>query len=374
MMKRFSQAFTIELKSFKSAFPIISLLVFAFGVMSFSPGVNFASVNKYPIKDSSGVDSIGKVTLTSPVADSSKLFASLLPSSNSQGKSFNFSVNPEAKFFVDDYIRKHTGYFNNMKIWGKPYFDLYDRILSSYGIPVQLKYLSVIESSLKSGTVSWAGAVGPWQIMTDAAREHGLRTGYYDDRLDYIKSTNAAAQILKELYSTYGDWLLVIAAYNCGSGSVNRAIAKGHSKNFWNIQYYLPGETRNHVKKFIATHYYFEGDGSVATMTANEAQNNFFTDAVNKSDPYAAMVASCATINIYGKYNSVVIANTLLMDITLFNELNPDIDNVLAKGDIYPLRIPSDKVEMFQSKKIEILKQSVELLLNSATPSGGAGK
>ena len=71
-----------------------------------------------------------------------------------------------------------------MKVWGKPYFDLYDRILTSYGIPVQLKYLSVIESSLRCTAVSWAGAVGPWQIMSDTAREHGLRTSYYtDDRV-----------------------------------------------------------------------------------------------------------------------------------------------------------------------------------------------
>ena len=94
---------------------------------------------------------------------------------------------------------------------------------------------------------------------------------------DYIKSTNAACKILKELYNTYGDWLLVIAAYNAGAGSVNRAIAKAHSKNFWDIQYYLPLETRNHVKKFIATHYFFEGDGSIATVTGNEAKNDMLT-------------------------------------------------------------------------------------------------
>ena len=374
MKKHFSQAFALKLRSFKLPFQIIGFLVLSFGAMAFSPSGNAAAANGHLIKDSSGTDSTNKVKKPAPVTDSSKLFVSLLSAPNNQNKSSNFSVHPGAKLFVDDYIRKHTTTFNNMKIWGKPYFDLYDRILGSYGVPVQLKYLSVIESSLKSGAVSWAGAVGPWQIMGDAAREHGLRTGYYDDRLDYIKSTNAAAQILKELYNTYGDWLLVIAAYNCGSGGVNRAIARGRSKNFWTIQYYLPEETRNHVKKFIATHYYFEGDGGVATMTADEARNHIFKNAVSNNDPYSSLVASSTTINIYGKYNSVVIANTLMMDLSLFNQLNPDIDNVLAKGDIYPLRIPSDKVEMFQSKKIEILKQSVELLLSSANGPANAGK
>jgi membrane-bound lytic murein transglycosylase D len=85
------------------------------------------------------------------------------------------------------------------------------------------------------------------------------------------------------------------------------------------------------------------------------------------------LVASCATINIYGKYNSVVIANTLMMDITVFNQLNPNIDAELAKGGIYPLRIPADKVSLFQAKKIEILKQSVELFLNQASVEPAAG-
>ena len=97
------------------------------------------------------------------------------------------------------------------------------------------------------------------KIMAAAAHESGLHTGNYDERSDYVKSTNAAARILSNLYSTYRDWLLVIAAYNCGTANVNRAITKAHSNNFWKIQYYLPEETRNHVKKFIATHYYFEG-------------------------------------------------------------------------------------------------------------------
>ncbi len=300
-----------------------------------------------------------------PPLDSSKLFTSLIVSNNNQASPV-FSINPEARLFVDDYIRRHTTSLNSMKIWGKPYFDLYDHILSSYGIPVQLKYLSVIESSLSSTAISWAGAVGPWQIMADAAHEHGLHTGYYDDRLDYIKSTNAAAQILKQLFANYKDWLLVIAAYNCGSANVDRAITKAHSRNFWNIQYYLPEQTRNHVKKFIATHYYFEGNGSVATMTAAEAQNYIVNSAVITNESYTTVAANSITINIYGKYNSVVIANTLMMDIGLFNELNPDVDNLLAKGAIYPLRIPAEKTALFQSKKVEILKQSVELFLNSA--------
>src|SRR5690242_12211767 len=165
------------------------------------------------ISDTDHIDASKSLPASSPVIDSSKIFLNLLASTNNQTSSI--PLNSEAKLFADNYIRSHTAYFNNMKIWGKPYFDLYDHILSSYGLPVQLKYLSVIESSLSSNAVSWAGAVGPWQIMDDAARQYGMRIGYYDDRLDYIKSTNVAAQILKNLYANYKDWLLVIAAYNC---------------------------------------------------------------------------------------------------------------------------------------------------------------
>lgn len=339
--------------------------IFCFILISFFSNAESSFSN---LIDTNHLDTTGNLPVTKPAIDSSKIFLNLLASDNSSSI-IHYSMNPEAKLFADDYIRSHTNYFNNMKIWGKPYFDLYDHILSSYGIPVQLKYLSVIESSLSSTAVSWAGAVGPWQIMQDAAQQYGLRTGAYDDRLDYVKSTNVAAKILKNLYAEYKDWLLVIAAYNCGEANVNRAIEKAHSNNFWNIQYYLPEETRNHVKKFIATHYYFEGDGSIVTMTADEAKNFIPDTTAIKNDSYASIAANATTINIYGKYNSAVIANTLMMDINVFNQLNPNMDNTLAKGEIYPLRIPADKAELFQSKKNEILKQSVELFLNAANSS-----
>lgn len=358
-------------KRFSNVFLDICLLRFViliFFVPMISIAANAGCFHPYFLNDTDRIDTSNKIKTSSSFIDSSKFFVSLLASDKNQNTAI-LAVNPEAKLFVDDYIKSHTVYFNNMKIWGKPYFDLYDNILTSYNIPVQLKYLSVIESSLSSTAVSWAGAVGPWQIMADAARQYGLRTGYSDDRLDYIKSTNVAAKILKNLYADYKDWLLVIAAYNCGEANVNRAIAKAHSNNFWSIQYYLPEETRNHVKKFIAAHYYFEGNGSVTTMTAEEARNFITNNPSNSSNSYSALAANATTINIYGKYNSVVIANTLMMDIGIFNQLNPNIDNTLAKGEIYPLRIPADKAELFQAKKNEILKQSVELFLRSANSS-----
>ena len=104
--------------------------------------------------------------------------------------------------------------------------------------------------------------------MPATARALGLKVSKRsDERVDYQKSTHAAARHLKDLYNEFGDWLLVIAAYNGGSGNVYSAIRKSGSRNFWNLQYYLPAESRTHVKKFIGTHYIFEGQGGVTTLT-----------------------------------------------------------------------------------------------------------
>lgn len=158
-----------------------------------------------------------------------------------------------------------------MKVWGKRYLDMYDRILTSYGLPKELKYLSVIESGLKSRVVSSAGAAGPWQIMRAEATRMGLKiNANVDERTQFKKSTHAAAKILKELHSQFQDWPLVIAAYNCGAGRVRMAIRKSGSKNFWHLMVFLPPETRSHVKRFIGTHFLFEGNGGLTTMTAAE--------------------------------------------------------------------------------------------------------
>src|SRR5690606_30506303 len=116
-----------------------------------------------------------------------------------------------------------------------------------------------IESNLKSNALSSAGARGPWQFMDYTAREYGLQVNrMIDDRIDYGKSTHAASKYLLSLYKDLKDWLLVIAAYNGGPGRVYSAIKRSGSRNFWDLQYYLPEESRNHVKKFIATHYIME--------------------------------------------------------------------------------------------------------------------
>jgi membrane-bound lytic murein transglycosylase D len=146
-----------------------------------------------------------------------------------------------------------------------------DSVFTRYGLPVQVKYLAIIESQLKPAIVSPAGAVGAWQLMPITARHFSLKvTAKYDERTHFYKSTVAAAKYLTYLHDMFDDWLLVMAAYNGGPGSVFKAIKKSGSRNFWKLQKYLPAETRAHVKKFIGTHYYYEGKGSIATLTKDE--------------------------------------------------------------------------------------------------------
>jgi membrane-bound lytic murein transglycosylase D len=296
-----------------------------------------------------------------PVLNGREGFKNLFETS-ALSTSIAVKLNPMAISFVDGYIKSHSGMLSKMKAWGKPYFDMMEGVLAQYNLPVELKYLSVIESQLKSGAVSWAGAVGPWQFMPATARGLGLRISRgRDDRTDFHKSTHAAAKYLTNLYNTYSDWLLVIAAYNCGPGVVNSAIRRSGSRNFWELQRYLPTESRNHVKKFIATHYIMEGQGGLTTLTKSE------TDNFKIAQPVTAVATDkYSVINVGGRYNAQVIAQTIGMELSEFQRLNPGFEKSLAMGNNYDMRLPVDKTLVFQSQKPQILEQSIRLALSTA--------
>jgi membrane-bound lytic murein transglycosylase D len=274
-------------------------------------------------------------------------------------------LNPKAISFVEDYIEKNRDQMEDMKDWGKPYFDMMDNVLTQHGLPKELKYLAVIESRLKASARSWVGAVGPWQFMPATARNMGLKVSRsYDERTDYYKSTHAASRYLTNLYSIYGDWLLVIAAYNGGPGNVNSAIKRAGSKDFWKLQNYLPAESRNHVKKFIATHYIMEGQGGVTTLTRNELK-----DLVISGDDRAALltadeIANSTILKVSGRYNSLILARHISINTSLFNRMNPNFDQVIADAGEYELRLPNNKIEVFHTKKKDILAESIQLLLS----------
>jgi membrane-bound lytic murein transglycosylase D len=280
---------------------------------------------------------------------------------------YSTQVNPYAENYMQDYLKAHTNSLVKMKSWGLPYFDLIDNIFAQYGLPRELKYLAVIESNLNTGATSWVGAGGPWQFMPYTARDYGLVVNNdYDERRDYIKSTHAAARYLLTLYKEMHDWLLVIAAYNGGPGRVFDAMKKSGSKDFWTLQYYLPLESRNHVKKFIATHYIMETNN---TNSFNLNNGGFFT-AVGDGNPYdnkpaltSIEMEQAETQTVSGKYNSLVIAKNLGIDIEQFNRYNPAFDNKLSMNGQYDLRLPSDKMQLFLATKYQILNECVQLLL-----------
>jgi len=130
-------------------------------------------------------------------------------------------------------------------------------IFDSYGLPVELKYMAVIESALNPNAVSRVGATGLWQFMYSTGRMCGLNiNSVVDERRDPVKATHAAAKYLKDLYGIYNDWILVIAAYNCGPGNVNKAIRRsGNRKDYWEIYYRLPRETRGYIPAYVAATY-----------------------------------------------------------------------------------------------------------------------
>lgn len=335
------------------------LLLLAFsGLISLtlpSLGATFPTNPKYSAREILNDSTIKGIALNNP----KDAFKNLFETESLQGLNIT-KLNPKAVSFVQDYVEDHTSRLNKMKSWGKPYFDLIGDIFTQRGLPVELKYLSVIESDLKSTAVSWAGAVGPWQFMPQTARLYGLTVNKKkDERRDYKKSTHAAAKYLNDLYEIYNDWLLVVAAYNCGAGNVNAAIRKSGSRDFWNLQYYLPKESRNHVKKFIATHYIMEGDGGTTTLTKKET-DNLTLPAVAETN------ASLVSVPVSGKYTALAIASTLQMDISDFNGWNPNFDKALAANGTYNLRLPNDKLSSFQANKSKILEESVRMMLSAA--------
>jgi len=137
------------------------------------------------------------------------------------------------------------------------YFPMIEDVFDSYGLPAELKYMAVIESALNPNAVSRMGATGLWQFMYSTGRMYGLTiNSIVDERRDPLKATHAAAKYLKDLYKIYDDWILVIAAYNCGPGNVNKAIRRsGNKKDYWDIYYRLPRETRGYIPQYVAAAY-----------------------------------------------------------------------------------------------------------------------
>ncbi|WP_343530361.1 transglycosylase SLT domain-containing protein [Pedobacter sp.] len=163
--------------------------------------------------------------------------------------------NEYVQSYIDIYVKRKNMYADMLGL-SSYYFPIFEKALKSYNIPTEIKYLSIVESSLNPHAVSRVGATGLWQFMFGTAKAYGLNMdNFVDERKDPIQASYAAAAYFKDAYEELGDWLLAIAAYNCGKGNVNRAIDKAGSRDFWEIRRFLPAETRNYVPAFIAAVY-----------------------------------------------------------------------------------------------------------------------
>jgi len=167
------------------------------------------------------------------------------------------TYNKQVRSYLDLYTKSRRKQVSIMLGLADYYFPMIESKLDAYGLPLELKYLPIIESALNPVAKSRVGAQGMWQFMLGTAKLYKLNVNsYIDERLDPIKSTEVACAYLKELYKIFGDWHLVIAAYNCGPGNMKKAIQRaGGKKNYWDVFYYLPAETRGFVPAFIAATY-----------------------------------------------------------------------------------------------------------------------
>lgn len=169
----------------------------------------------------------------------------------------DLTYNEYVKAFINLYINKKRD-LSSLVLGNAPrYFPMFEEVLDRYQMPLELKYLAIVESALNPSARSWVGAQGLWQFMYRTGKMYNLEvTSYYDDRMDPYKSTVAACEYMMDLYKMYDDWNLVLAAYNSGPGNVNRAIRRsGGHKDYWKIRPFLPRETRGYVPAFIAVNY-----------------------------------------------------------------------------------------------------------------------
>lgn len=214
------------------------------------------------------------------------------------------TLQPVMQEYVKDYLKENAYSLGKLKKRKGDKIKAIQQLFEKSGLPPGLSYMAIVESELENKCTSGAGAVGVWQLMPETAQRLGLKVdSTTDQRRHFYKSSIAAARHLKELYKDLDDWLLVVAAYNCGVGNVYKAIKLSGSRDYWKLQRYLPGETKQHVKRFIAIHYYYEQSGSVATLTKQERLDYFASLVANNQAPIPAVTASIRNSDTMQDFN-----------------------------------------------------------------------
>lgn len=259
--------------------------------------------------------------------------------------------NQIVKRFILRYVQRGQKQVARMKRMSEYYFPIFEEALDRYGLPYELELMPVIESALNPQAHSHMGAAGLWQFMPATGKRYGLEiNSLVDERMDPIKSTEAACRFLKAMYDVFQDWNLVIAAYNCGSGNVSKAIHRaGGKRDFWSIYPYLPRETRSYLPIFIAANY-----------------------AMNYSDEHGICPAPLEkimltdTILTNRRLHLEQVSTKLEIPLDELRRLNPQYTrDILPGGTTYALCLPSEKAGLFIEQQDSIYAHKADQLINN---------
>lgn len=253
---------------------------------------------------------------------------------------FNVEYNPVLEQVIKSFLKNRRSSLERLMSLSDYYFPMFEQEMSNQKIPLEMKYLAIIESALNPKARSRAGATGLWQFMYATGKSYGLEVNnYVDERSDPVRSTKAAAKYLNELYKIFGDWDLTLAAYNSGPGNVTKAIRRSNGKtNYWNLRPYLPRETAGYVPAFLATLYIFEYAKEHGFKPQKRANHLFQTD----------------TIRVKQAIPFKDIAEITGMDVQDIQFFNPSyqLDVVpYVEGRNYAVRLPISEIGKFVSNE-----------------------
>jgi membrane-bound lytic murein transglycosylase D len=253
---------------------------------------------------------------------------------------FDIEYNPGLENLIKHYLKNRKRSFERLMGLSQYYFPIFEASLAKYNVPLEIKYLAIVESALNPRAVSKMGATGIWQFMFATGKQYNLDvTTFIDERSDILKSTEAACQYMVNMYAIFGDWDLVLASYNAGPGNVSKAIRRsGGKQNYWNIRPFLPKETQGYVPAFLATMYIYEFHKEHGIVPQKAVYNTLATD----------------TIQVKRKMSFKQISEILDIPIAEIQFLNPSYKRDFIphiEGKPHFLRLPSDKIALLTSNE-----------------------
>ena len=256
---------------------------------------------------------------------------------------FHIEYNQGLENIIKSFLKNRKRSFERLMAVSEYYFPLFEEAFDKQNVPLEIKYLAVVESALNPKAVSRVGATGLWQFMYQTGKQYGLKIdSYVDERSDPLKASEAAAQYMKNMYAIFGDWDLVLASYNSGPGNVAKAIRRsGGQQNYWNIRKNLPKETQGYVPAFLATMYIYEYHKEHGIVPEKAPIKHFATD----------------TVMIKRQMSFKQISELIDIPVAQLQVLNPSYRlNIVPayKDQTHFLRLPQDKMAIFTSNESKI--------------------